>query len=195
MHSQAALSDLTADSVEFVGILDADHIASAGFLTAVLPYSNDPVVALVQTPQDFYNLDFFEHIGTGESGYSEQALFYRVLSAGRNRWKAAFWCGTGALDGSPMSVTDIRLTGARLTTTSGTIPQASGQVLVDLGLAGAPHGLPGTVRRVSQGHVGTIISIEFTDCSATEQVTLANALFATGITPASSPQTRNCGRK
>ena len=28
---------------------------------------------------------------------SEQALFYRILQPGKNRWTGAFWCGTGAV--------------------------------------------------------------------------------------------------
>jgi cellulose synthase (UDP-forming) len=64
-----------------------------------LGYFDDPRVALVQTPQDFYNVESFEHAGTAteKMQYHEQALFYRVIQAGKNRWGAAFWCGTGAV--------------------------------------------------------------------------------------------------
>ena len=56
-------------------------------------------MALVQTPQDFYNVTSFEHgsgIAYGEP-FHEQTLFYRLLQPGKNRWNAAFWCGTSAL--------------------------------------------------------------------------------------------------
>lgn len=99
-----ALSVVEAD---FVAILDADHVAGRDFLVNTLGYFADPEVAFVQTPQDFYNTDSFEHERrrawwrrSGEAGghiFSEQALFYRVLQPGKNRWKAAFWCGTGAV--------------------------------------------------------------------------------------------------
>ncbi|MEP6639412.1 MAG: glycosyltransferase [Chloroflexota bacterium] len=92
---------------EFIGVLDADHVADADFLVRTLGYFDDPGIALVQTPQDFYNLESFEH----ESGttarhvanlaerqsFHEQTLFYRVLQPGKNRWGGAFWCGTGAV--------------------------------------------------------------------------------------------------
>ncbi|MEE9416957.1 MAG: glycosyltransferase [Acidimicrobiales bacterium] len=78
---------------DLVAVLDADHVPSAGFLTDTIGYFDDPKLALVQTPQDFYNTDSFEHVGQ----YQEEAMFYRVIQPGKNRWGAAFWCGTSAL--------------------------------------------------------------------------------------------------
>ncbi len=84
--------------VDLVAILDADHVAHARLLTHTLGYFDDPRIALVQTPQDFYNLDSFEHVDRpGRRRYAEQELFYRGVAAGRNRWNAAFWCGTNAV--------------------------------------------------------------------------------------------------
>ena len=96
LNAALALPDLR--ETDIVAVLDADHVARRDFLTATLPYFTDPRVALVQTPQDFYNLNSFEHVRR-RSGrrYMEQELFYRALAAGRNRWNSAFWCGTGAL--------------------------------------------------------------------------------------------------
>ena len=84
---------------EFVAILDADHVAEPDFLVHTLGYFEDRAVALVQTPQEFYNTDSFEHETGGSAGdrFHEQTLFYRVLQAGKNRWGGAFWCGTGAV--------------------------------------------------------------------------------------------------
>ena len=90
-----ALEHISAD---VVAVLDADHIAQLGFLRNTIGYFDDPEVALVQTPQDFYNLDSFEHqVRGGARMFSEQAVFYRVIAAAKNRWHAAFWCGTSAL--------------------------------------------------------------------------------------------------
>lgn len=95
-----ALSVVEAD---VVAILDADHVADPQLFRRTLGHFADPRIAFVQTPQDFYNVDSFEHTGTrwtsAEAAYrfAEQALFYRVLQPGRNRWGAAFCCGTGAL--------------------------------------------------------------------------------------------------
>lgn len=94
---------------DFIGVLDADHVAAPDFLVHTLGYFDDPKIALVQTPQDFYNLESFEHEGggathaltdpdgAGRQRFHEQALFYRVLQPGKNRWGGAFWCGTGAV--------------------------------------------------------------------------------------------------
>ena len=94
----AVLPELESSGVELVAVLDADHVAAAGFLTDTVGYFADPQVALVQTPQDFYNLDSFEHADRRAGRrFSEQELFYRGLAAGRNAWNAAFWCGTNAV--------------------------------------------------------------------------------------------------
>ena len=91
-----ALGIIDAD---ILAVLDADHVAAPEFLRATLGYFSDPRVALVQTPQDFYNVTSFEHgsgVAYGEP-FHEQTLFYRLLQPGKNRWNAAFWCGTNAL--------------------------------------------------------------------------------------------------
>ncbi|MBA3236063.1 MAG: glycosyltransferase [Chloroflexi bacterium] len=101
-----ALGIIDAD---YIGVLDADHVASPDFLVRTLGYFDDSRIALVQTPQEFYNLESFEHESGGttramvdgetdQSGrFHEQALFYRILQPGKNRWGGAFWCGTGAV--------------------------------------------------------------------------------------------------
>ena len=101
-----ALGIIDAD---YVGVLDADHVASPDFIVRTLGYFDDPRIALVQTPQEFYNLELFEHesggttraLGDGQADqigrFHEQALFYRILQPGKNRWGGAFWCGTGAV--------------------------------------------------------------------------------------------------
>jgi cellulose synthase/poly-beta-1,6-N-acetylglucosamine synthase-like glycosyltransferase len=90
----AALPDVTTD---LVAVLDADHVVRADFLANVLGYFADPALALVQTPQSFYNTDSFEHMHTRGGPYCEQDLFYRLLAEARNRWGAAFWCGTNSV--------------------------------------------------------------------------------------------------
>lgn len=90
---------------DLFAVLDADHVVSQGFLTHTLGYFDDPTIAVVQTPQDFYNVDSFEH-GRNRSwfwrdrravSFNEQRLFYRAIQPGKNRWGAAFWCGTNAV--------------------------------------------------------------------------------------------------
>ena len=91
-----ALPYIKADVIAF---LDADYVALPGFLERTLPYFDDPRIAIVQTPQDFYNLDSFEHERRGEDGASfyEEGVFYRMIGPGKNAWGGAFWCGTCAL--------------------------------------------------------------------------------------------------
>ena len=65
-----ALGVIEAD---IVAVLDADHVARPNFLVNTLGYFDDPRAALVQTPQDFYNLASFEHSRTAaRDGFNEQ---------------------------------------------------------------------------------------------------------------------------
>jgi len=84
---------------DLVAVLDADHVANPDFLVRTIGYFDDPSLALVQTPQEFYNRSSFEHeVRDREDGrFHEQVLFYRAIQPGKNRWGAAFWCGTGAV--------------------------------------------------------------------------------------------------
>lgn len=91
-----ALRHVEAD---FLAIFDADHIPSKEFLTHTLGYFGDENVAFVQTPQDFYNLDSYQHIKSprNQSIWSEQSLFFRVIQRGKDYWNAAFFCGSCAV--------------------------------------------------------------------------------------------------
>ena len=81
---------------DVVAVFDADHVPDPQFLTRTLPYFADSRLALVQTPQHFYNTDSFEHLRPG-ADLHEESLFYRVIQAGKARSGAAFWCGTNAV--------------------------------------------------------------------------------------------------
>ena len=90
-----ALGVIQAD---LIGVLDADYVAAPAFLTSTLGYFDDPQIAVVQTPQDFYNRDSFEHQQLADDkSFHEEAVFYRALAPGKNFWSAAFWCGTCAV--------------------------------------------------------------------------------------------------
>lgn len=84
---------------EFIAIFDADHAPAPNFLEETLGFFRDAKVAFVQTPQDFYNLDSFQHrLDRRESlVWSEQTLFFRVIQAGKDRLNAAFFCGSCAV--------------------------------------------------------------------------------------------------
>lgn len=84
---------------EFVAIFDADHAPRRDFLDRTLGFFRDPEVAFVQTPQDFFNLDSFQHrrVGRRRGIWTEQSLFFRVIQRGKDRWNAAFFCGSCAV--------------------------------------------------------------------------------------------------
>ncbi len=81
---------------DLVAVFDADHVPDRHFLTRTLPYFADSQIALVQTPQHFYNTDSFEHLRPG-ADLHEESLFYRVIQPGKHRAGASFWCGTNAV--------------------------------------------------------------------------------------------------
>ncbi len=84
---------------EFIAFFDADHAPKQTFLTRTLGYFSDPLVAFVQTPQEFYNLDSYQHRLDRNTGrmWTEQSLFFRVIQRGKDAWNAAFFCGSCAI--------------------------------------------------------------------------------------------------
>lgn len=90
---------LKHSSGELIAIFDADHAPRRDFLAKTLGYFENPKVAFVQTPQDFYNLDSYQHRrgGAGRTVWTEQSLFFRVIQRGKDYWNAAFFCGSCAV--------------------------------------------------------------------------------------------------
>jgi cellulose synthase (UDP-forming) len=86
-------------SGRFVALFDADHAPRRDFLTRTLGYFRDPDLAFVQTPQDFYNLDSYQHRHNPGRGFiwTEQSLFFRVILPGKDRHNAAFFAGSCAV--------------------------------------------------------------------------------------------------
>jgi cellulose synthase (UDP-forming) len=84
---------------EFIAVFDADHAPQRHFLARTLGYFKDEKLAFVQTPQDFYNLDSYQHRRhrDGRQVWTEQSLFFRVIQRGKDYWNAAFFCGSCAV--------------------------------------------------------------------------------------------------
>ena len=82
---------LRATSGEFLLILDADQIPLPEILDNTLGYFDDPLVALVQTPQVFGNVADKDALG------SQAPLFYGPIQQGKDGWNAAFFCGSNAI--------------------------------------------------------------------------------------------------
>jgi cellulose synthase (UDP-forming) len=86
---------------QFVLTLDADHIPKSQFLQRVLPYFysynlstgnyDSNRIALVQTPQDFYN------IPPGDPYGHRANLFYGPIQQGKDGLNSAFYTGTNAV--------------------------------------------------------------------------------------------------
>lgn len=84
---------LTVSTAEYFVILDADFVPKPQFLIETLPFFIDDKVAFVQTPQAYSNL---HNVISRGAGYM-QAVFYRFIQPGRNRFNAAFCVGTNVI--------------------------------------------------------------------------------------------------
>jgi cellulose synthase (UDP-forming) len=85
---------LTCTDGDLIFFLDADHVPLPDALDLTVGYFSDPLVALVQSPHDFYNQDSVQHY---EAGRHEQSLFFEVVCPGKDRHNASFWCGSATV--------------------------------------------------------------------------------------------------
>jgi cellulose synthase (UDP-forming) len=84
---------------EFIVTLDADHVPMPDMIEKLIGFFADPAVAIVQSSQDFYNLDSFQHVTQGQDTYvwQQQELFFSVIQPGKDAYNAAFYCGSPAM--------------------------------------------------------------------------------------------------
>ena len=90
---------LSVTDGEFILQLDADHFPLPHMVDHILGYFNDPKVAFVQTPQDFYNTDSFTHVVDDDARelWEENRIFYSLLQPGKDSHNASFFCGCGGM--------------------------------------------------------------------------------------------------
>lgn len=70
---------------EFIVVFDADFIPTRDFISRTVGFFRDPQVAMVQTPQNFYNDDAVtRNLGLEGVLEDEQRLFFRALQPGRD---------------------------------------------------------------------------------------------------------------
>jgi cellulose synthase (UDP-forming) len=81
---------------EFIVVLDADMVPQPDFIEKTLGYFNDTKTAIVQLPQEFYNLDSIQHHEKA-AYWHEQQLFYHVIQPGKDKINSAFWCGSPSI--------------------------------------------------------------------------------------------------
>jgi cellulose synthase (UDP-forming) len=87
---------ISRTSGEFILQLDADHVPHPAIIDRMLGYFDDPSVAIVQAPQDFYNVDSFTHVVNDEERrlWEENRIFFSLIQPGRDHWNASFFCGS-----------------------------------------------------------------------------------------------------
>lgn len=86
----------TRTSAEFIVIFDADFCPRSNFLIQTLPYMyQEPMVAIVQTPQFFSHHYLQNYIQKGASAIQE--LFYRLIQVNRDTFEGSICVGTNAL--------------------------------------------------------------------------------------------------
>jgi cellulose synthase (UDP-forming) len=84
---------------EFIVIFDADHIPLSNFIDRTIGYMQDEKVGFVQTPQEFYNTDSFQHRTDrkNKTVWGEQYLFFSVIQPGKDYWNSAYFVGSCAI--------------------------------------------------------------------------------------------------
>ncbi|MBW4522850.1 MAG: glycosyltransferase [Scytolyngbya sp. HA4215-MV1] len=80
---------------ELIVVFDADFIPTTNFLTRTLGFFQNPQVALVQTPQSFYNSDpIARNLGLESILTSEEEVFYRQIQPIRDGAGSVICSGT-----------------------------------------------------------------------------------------------------
>jgi cellulose synthase (UDP-forming) len=83
---------------DFIAVFDADFVPFRNFLYRTVGFFVDPKVAILQTPQHFFNKDYVQsNLHLHDSAPDDQRLFFDVMMPARDGWNAAFWCGSCSL--------------------------------------------------------------------------------------------------
>ncbi len=76
-------------------VLDADFAPQPNILKRMVGLFSDPKVAVVQSPQFFYNADPIQHnLHAAESWVDDQRIFFDVFQPAKDAWDCAFCVGT-----------------------------------------------------------------------------------------------------
>jgi cellulose synthase (UDP-forming) len=88
---------LAHSTADFVVVFDADHIAMPNALDLTLGFFSDERVAMVQTPQEFYNARAFQYYRSRRHRglWHDQSFFYDIAQACRDSFNGATCIGTG----------------------------------------------------------------------------------------------------
>ena len=89
---------LARTSAPFILVLDADFAPRRHILYRMIGFFDDPRVAILQTPQFFYNPDpLQQNLGLHRLLPNMERLWYDAILPCRDAWDAAFWCGTNSV--------------------------------------------------------------------------------------------------
>ncbi|MDL2409842.1 glycosyltransferase family 2 protein [Rhizobium calliandrae] len=88
-------TNMLADVSDFIMILDADFAPQANFLNRVIGLFGDGKVAVVQTPQFYFNSDPIQHnLGIRHSFVDDQRVFFDTFQPAKDAAGCAFCVGT-----------------------------------------------------------------------------------------------------
>ena len=80
---------------ELIVVFDADFIPTKNFLTRTIGFFQKPEIALVQTPQSFYNHDpIARNLGLENVLAPEEEVFYRLIELIKDSADSVICCGT-----------------------------------------------------------------------------------------------------
>ncbi|MEG4275657.1 MULTISPECIES: glycosyltransferase family 2 protein [unclassified Microcoleus] len=80
---------------ELIVVFDADFIPTKNFLTRTVGFFQNPEIALVQTPQSFYNHDpISRNLGLENVLAPEEEIFYRQIEIIKDSAESVVCCGT-----------------------------------------------------------------------------------------------------
>jgi cellulose synthase (UDP-forming) len=82
---------------DFVAVFDADHVADPRFLDRTLGYFNDERLSFVQTPQELFNTDSFDHLRTVRTTSNGGSFFHRVVQRSRDASNSTIYSGTSGV--------------------------------------------------------------------------------------------------
>jgi cellulose synthase (UDP-forming) len=83
---------------DFIAVFDADFVPFRNFLYRTVGFFADHKVAILQTPQHFFNKDYVQsNLHLHDAAPDDQRLFFDVMMPARDGWDAAFWCGSCSL--------------------------------------------------------------------------------------------------
>lgn len=86
------------DAAPFILMLDADFVPYRKFLWRTLGFFEDPRVAILQTPQYFFNPDPVQmNLGSPANWAEEQRFFFDAMQPSKDAWNMSFCCGSSCV--------------------------------------------------------------------------------------------------